>query len=193
MKRLVAMATLASALLTTDAAPASAQQAAYIGEVRLFGFNFCPQGWVQASGQLLLISQYAALYSLYGITYGGNGQTSFALPNLNGRAPYGSGSPGQAFGTAYGSSTVTLTVANLPPHSHTFNASSAGPAGPNPKGGLLSNNPSANIYASTGAPADTPMSPGSVGTVGGALPISIQGPALAMTWCVAAQGLYPPR
>jgi len=63
----------------------------YIGEVRLFGFNFCPTGWLQASGQTLAVNQYSALFSLYGTIYGGNGQTNFMLPNLNGRAPYDSG------------------------------------------------------------------------------------------------------
>jgi microcystin-dependent protein len=191
MKRLLAITTLASALQMMGTSLASAQDF-YIGEVRLFGFNFCPMNWIQASGQILPIEQYINLFSLYGTFYGGDGQRTFALPNLNGRAPYGSGSPGQPLGTVYGNSTVTLTVANLPPHSHTFNASSAA-AEPNANGGLLSTNPSANIYAGTGARPDRPMSPGSVGSTGGALPVTIQSPALAMTWCVAVQGLYPPR
>ena len=193
MKRLLAMAALASALQMMGTSLAAAQYF-YIGEVRLFSFNFCPMGWLQASGQILSIANNAPLFSLIGTTYGGDGRTTFALPNLNGRAPYGSGSPGQYIGTVYGNSTVALTVANLPPHSHTFNASNAAPAGPSPKDALLSTNPSANIYAPAGAPPDTPMNPGSVGTTGGAAPVNIQSPALAMNWCIAATaGMYPPR
>jgi microcystin-dependent protein len=103
MKRLFATATLASALHLSCAGLASAQEV-YIGEIRLFGSNFCPLGWVAAAGQLLPINQNVALFSLYGTTYGGNGTNNFALPNLSGRAPYGIDEK-HPLGTAYGAST----------------------------------------------------------------------------------------
>jgi microcystin-dependent protein len=86
MKRLPATAALVGALSITCVNLAAAQEP-YIGEVRLFGFNFCPVGWLQATGQIFAINQYTALFALYGTTYGGNGTTNFAVPNLSGRAP----------------------------------------------------------------------------------------------------------
>src|SRR5664279_643330 len=118
MKRLLPAAALACALNITCAGLASAQEPC-IGEVRLFGYNWCPNGWLQASGQLLNISTNTALFSLYGTNFGGNGSTNFGLPNLTGRAPVGyGGPPGQGFATVYGTSSVTLTVGQLPAHTH---------------------------------------------------------------------------
>jgi microcystin-dependent protein len=193
MKRFIVTAAFACALQMTATGLASAQEQ-YLGEVRLFGLNFCPIDWLQASGQILSISQYTALYSLYGITYGGNGQTNFGLPNLNGRAPYGSGSGGQPLGAVYGNSTTTLTIANLPAHTHTFNGTTNPPAGPSPAGALSATFPQATdkIYSASGSPANVPMG-NAIGVTGGSQPISIQSPALAMTWCVAVNGLYPTR
>jgi hypothetical protein len=105
MKRLLAAAVLASALQMIGAGLASAQ-VVYMGEVRLFGFNFCPKYWLQASGQILSINQYVPLFSLYGTLYGGDGEATFALPNLNGRAPYGWSISEPSPGTVYGSSTA---------------------------------------------------------------------------------------
>lgn len=106
MKQWLAAAALAPVLYIGSAGPAAAQSAipSYTGEVRLFGFSFCPTGWLQANGQLLQISSYVQLFALYGNTYGGNGTTNFAVPNLTGRAPVGFGSSpsGQPLGTAYG-------------------------------------------------------------------------------------------
>ena len=193
MKRLLAAAALASAVQMTSAGLASAQEM-YVGEVRLVGFNFCPVGWMQASGQTLSISQYTALFSLYGTTYGGNGTTNFQLPNLNGRAPYGNGTPGQPIGAVYGNSTVTLTVANLPSHTHQLFASSAAPTTNTAQGGLTATfNPNDKIYAASGSPANVQYSPTAIGFTGQNIPISIQSPALAMNWCVALQGIYPSR
>lgn len=195
MKRLFVAAALAPALYFGSITLASAQEM-YLGEVRLFGFNFCPTGWVQASGQLLAISPNTALFSLYGTIYGGNGTTNFQLPNLNGRAPYGSGSPGgQPIGALYGSSTTTLTIANLPAHTHQLNATSVAPSIDNPAGGFLGTftNASQKIYAASGSPANVPMAPGAIGPTGGSQPFSTQSPALSMMWCVAMTGIYPSR
>jgi len=167
----------------------------YIGEVRLFGFNFCPTGWLQASGQTLAVNQYSALFSLYGTIYGGNGQTNFMLPNLNGRAPYDSGAGGQPIGAYYGSPQATLTIANLPAHGHQLNASTTAPSVDNPTGGYLGTltNASQKIYAPSGSPANAPMGSGAVGVTGGNQPFSTLSPALAMMWCVAITGIYPSR
>lgn len=110
MKQWLAAAALAPALYFGGVDPAAAQTsiAAYTGEVRLFAFNFCPAGWLQANGQVLNITSYVQLFSLLGTAYGGNGQTTFALPNLTGRAPIGFGQspPGgnYSFATVYGQS-----------------------------------------------------------------------------------------
>jgi microcystin-dependent protein len=193
MKRFIALAVLVCALQMSGAGLASAQDQ-YIGEVRLFGTDYCPNQWATASGQLLPISEYNALYSLYGTTYGGDGRTSFALPNLNGRAPYGSGSPGQVIGTAYGNSTVTLTVANLPSHSHTFSGTTNPPVGPDPAGALSATFTGAadKTYSASGSPANVAMG-NAIGPTGGNQPLSIQSPALVMMWCVAIVGFYPTR
>ena len=194
MKRLLTATVLAPALYLASIAVASAQEM-YVGEVRLFGFNFCPTGWVQASGQTLAINQFTALFSLYGTTYGGNGQTNFLLPNLNGRAPYGSGVGGQPIGAYYGSTQATLTVGNLPAHTHQMNASSAAPSVDNPAGGYPGTftNAAQKIYAAPGSPANVAMGAGSIGLTGSNQPFSIQSPALAMMWCVATTGIYPSR
>src|SRR6202008_3861383 len=142
----LATTALGLALHVSGAGLASAQEM-YLGETRLVAFHFSPVGWFQPSGQLLSIAQYTALFALIGTTYGGNGQTNFALPNLNGRAPYGndpSGNLGQPIGAVYGSPTVTLTISNLPAHNHSLNATNAGPNGPSPAGNLLPTFPTAN-------------------------------------------------
>jgi len=196
MKRIMMSAALAAALCTGCVGVASAQVGQYLGEVRNVGFNFCPTGWAAASGQLLPINQNQALFSLLGTYYGGNGIQNFALPNLNGRTPYGSGTPGgQPLGAVYGNSTVTLTLANLPAHSHMFNASTANPATPNPAGGLTATFPQSGdqVFAPSGSPANVPMAATIVGFTGQNLPFSVQSPALSMNWCIALTGIYPTR
>jgi microcystin-dependent protein len=193
MKRLLATAALAAGLQITCAGLASAQEM-YVGEVRLVGFNFCPVGWMQASGQILSIQQYTALYSLYGTTYGGNGSTNFGLPNLNGRAPYGNGTPGQPIGAVYGNSTVTLTIANLPTHTHQLFGSQTGPSTNSPQGALSATfGSNEKIYAPAGSPANAQFAQTAIGFTGQNIPISVQSPALAMQWCVAYTGIYPSR
>jgi microcystin-dependent protein len=196
MKRLLATAALIGALHLTGTGSASAQaQGAYLGEIRLFATNFCTTGFAPSSGQLLAISQNAALFSLLGTYFGGNGVTNFALPNLIGRTPYGSGTPGgQPFGAVYGAPTVTLLTANLPAHTHQLFASSAAETTNTVAGGLSASFPSGkNVYAAAGSPANVALSPSGLGLTGGNQPISIQSPALAMTWCIATTGIYPSR
>jgi microcystin-dependent protein len=194
MKRSVATALFVGALSAAGINLAAAQEM-YVGEVRNFGFNWCPYGWLQAAGQTLPISQYTPLFALIGTTYGGNGTTSFNLPNLSGRAPYGqlANGQGQPIGAVYGTSQVTLTVSNLPSHTHQLSASSAAETVPSPSGALLATYPSGKFYAASGSPANVPMSPAAVGFTGQNIPVSVQSPALSMNWCVATTGIFPSR
>jgi microcystin-dependent protein len=170
--------------------PAFAQDQ-YIGEVRLVGFNFCPTQWIPANGQLLAITSNQALFALYGTTYGGDGVRTFGIPNLQGRAPIGV-SPQEPLGAVLGNSTVTLTIANLPPHRPQLFGSSAGGGTGSPAGAMFATLPG-NDYAAAGSPADKPMSPNAIGSIGNGIPISTQSPSLSMTWCVAVQGIFPSR
>jgi microcystin-dependent protein len=195
MKRSLTTATLVSAITIAGVNLAAAQEQ-YLGEIRLFGFAFCPTGWLQAAGQLLSISQNSALFSLYGTNFGGNGVQNFALPNLSGRSPDGqaSGGAGQPFGAQYGTPTTTLTVGQMPAHTHQLFATSQGEGSNSPAGALLPTFPTAqHIYALSGSPANTPMASSSIGPTGGNQPVSIQSPALSLNWCVATVGIYPSR
>jgi len=196
MKSQIATVLLAGALSAAGINLAAAQEM-YVGELRQFGFNWCPYGWLQAAGQLLPISQYTPLFALIGTTFGGNGTTNFALPNLSGRAPYGqlANGQGQPFGAVYGQSQVTLTVANLPAHTHQLKGSSAAATTYSLNGGLLSTptNTAAKVYAGAGSPADTNMAVGAVGMTGNNVPISTQSPALSVNWCIATTGVFPSR
>jgi microcystin-dependent protein len=196
MKRHVATALLAGALSAAGINLAAAQEM-YVGELRQFGFNWCPYGWLQAAGQLLPIQQYTPLFALLGTSFGGNGSTNFALPNLSGRAPYGqlANGQGQPFGAVYGQSQVTLLVSNLPAHTHQLYGSSAAENQPTPAGALLPTFPNANqkFYTSPGAAADKPMAGNAIGVTGSNIPVNIQSPALSMNWCIATTGIFPSR
>lgn len=165
----------------------------YIGEIRMFGGNFPPQGWELCNGQLLPISQYDVLFSLLGTTYGGDGQTTFALPNLMGRLPLHRGRNPQT-GTTYiqgqaaGTETVTLTTQNLPAHTHqaaafSENGNASGPAGAVWAGSGL------NQFSNT-AP-NAAMNAQSVQPAGGSQPHDNMMPFLAYTFIIATEGLYP--
>lgn len=179
--------------LLCGAAPAAAQVEPILGQVTLFATNWCPDGWLQANGAPVPISQYTALFSLYGTTYGGDGVTTFALPNLSGRAPV-SWSGGLQIGTQAGSATTNLTVQQMPAHTHLVYGSSAATSTNSPAGGLLGTFPTGQtIYAANTATPDILMHAGIVGVTGGNQPISTQSPVLAMNWCVATEGIFPQR
>src|SRR5215210_5065137 len=135
----------------------------FLSEIKIVSFNFPPKGWALCNGQLLPINQNQALFALLGTTYGGNGQTNFALPNLRGRAPIHFGN-GHTQGEAAGSTSVTVNIQQLPTHMHALQCSSTNGATPNPTNGIPAR--VNNLYASPGAGAFTTMNPQSVSSVG---------------------------
>jgi microcystin-dependent protein len=168
----------------------------YLGQVMAVGFTFCPRGWTEADGQIMSIQQNSALFSLYGTTYGGNGTTTFALPDLRGRVAIhtgtGPGLPPVIQGQVMGTPTTTLTIGNLPAHTHSMNASAAANSSSDPSGNLLSTFASGqHIYAPN--PAGKVMSSQSIGTTGSNIPFDQYQPSLVLRYCVALQGVFPSR
>lgn len=165
----------------------------FIGEIRLFGFNYAPRGWAMCQGQLLPISPNTALFALLGTQYGGDGRNTFALPDLRGRVPIGVGqgtgtSPYQQ-GQTGGQEQVTLQPPQLPPHNHTV-AASASATGKNPSNALPAVTPDGASYGTT---ADMSMSSTMVGGGGNGQPHENRQPYLALNWCIALEGIFPPR
>lgn len=164
----------------------------YIGEITLFAYNRVPQGWLPCNGQLLPISQYAALFSLLTATYGGDGKTTFALPDLRGRVTVGqAASQPYTLGLAAGAENVALTLSTMPAHTHTFMTVNSEAELNAPLNNLLSQSES-NIYAPGNSPLQ-PLDPGSMSITGSSLPHENRQPSLALQFCIATIGLYPPR
>lgn len=166
---------------------------AFIGEIRAFGFNFAPRGWAICQGQILPISQNTALFSLLGTNFGGNGQSTFGLPNLEGRTPVGAGqAPGLSIrdlGEMGGQETVTLQLSEMPAHSHGLFGSSSPGSTVDPTG-VLPAKPSRPGYT---AAAQVTMGDGSVRPSGGGQPHNNNMPSLVINYCIALQGIFPPR
>lgn len=167
----------------------------YIGEIRMFGGNFAPRGWAFCNGQILSIAQNTALFSLLGTTYGGNGQTTFALPNLQGRIPLHAGQgPGltpRSLGEESGSPTVTLITNEMPLHGHSMSANQAPGNNPSPENNYWAMSSRRDTpYANN---ADTAMSPQAVAPAGNGQPHDNMQPYLAVSYIIALQGIYPPR
>lgn len=199
-KKPVFAAAMLAVGLGTMSVPAHASTEPYIGQIMPTGFDYCPRNWAQASGQLLPINQNQALFSLLGTTFGGNGQTTFALPNLNGRMPIGSGQgpglPNYVEGQSGGTMTIQLTAANLPSHTHTARMRAVSGAGniDTPLRNSFATTPAgANIY-STGTP-NTTLRDGSVNIVaaGEGQAISNVTPSIVMKYCIALSGIFPSR
>lgn len=204
LKTSISLSVSAAALAAASfAAPAPAHaQEAYLGEVKLFGTNWCPRGFAAANGQLLAISQNTALFSLLGTVYGGDGRTTFALPDLRGRVPisYGRG-PGlsmYSIGERGGSEQHTLNVSQMPSHNHTAllrgESQTIADSG-NISGNVLARTTS-QIYSDESVPnASAALHADSiaVGNTGGSQSFSIVQPYLAMNYCIATQGIYPSR
>ena len=197
---LLTAAACASALAAGFAAPATAQSGDnFLGDIVLTGYTFCPRTMMEANGQLLAISQNDALFSLLGTIYGGDGRTTFALPDMRGRAPVhqgaGPGLPQVRLGQRYGAETNTMTAATMPNHGHAVGASTGTPNQTSPGGHTIGSfTAGPNRYA-----ADTPnvameSSPTTTITAtGGSLRFNNIMPYTTIRYCVVTQGIYPSR
>lgn len=163
----------------------------FMGEIRLFSFNYPPKGWAKCDGQLLPINQNQALFSLLGTMYGGNGQTNFALPNLRGQVPIHLGQ-GHTQGEAGGQQSQTLNIQQLPTHNHFLNGSTtaATTVSPDVNTVLSASNPQ-SLYAS--ASNLTAMAPNAIGNTGGSQAHQNMQPFLVMNYCIYLQGVFPSR
>lgn len=157
----------------------------FLSEIRIMSFNFAPKGWALCNGQLLPINQNQALFSLLGTTYGGNGQTNFALPNLQGRLPIHFGA-GHILGERGGASSQTLSLQEMPGHTHTLTANNSN---------ATTTEPTNNVFASTPvyhAPTNlVSLNPQSVTSVGGSQAHNNMQPYLVLNFCIALQGIFP--
>ncbi|HCS28290.1 MAG TPA: phage tail protein [Spongiibacteraceae bacterium] len=185
--------------------PPSAQASAnpLLGEIMWVGFNFCPRGWATAEGQLLAISSNTALFSLLGTTFGGDGRTTFGLPDLRGRSAVGYGNgPGLtpiSWGQKSGNETVTLTTNQLPAHSHPLRVTTDD-ANRFPGQGRMLATPididgqrNTGIYRATNTPPDATLDAASIGNTGGGQAAPIRNPYLGLRPCIATQGVFPSR
>ena len=157
----------------------------YLGEIRIFSFNFAPKGWEQCNGQLLAINQNQALFSLLGTTYGGDGRVNFALPNLQGRLPMHPGN-NLVLGESAGEAAHTLLSAEIPQHTHLAYATNAPPSA-----GSLAGNVWAAGNGAFAATANTSMYPLALANTGGSQPHENRSPYLALNVCIALVGIFP--
>jgi microcystin-dependent protein len=163
----------------------------YMSEIKIMSFNFAPKGWALCNGQLLPINQNQALFSLLGTMYGGNGQTNFALPNLQGEVPIHIGSEFNVQGSAGGESAHTLSQSEMPQHVHFLEATSTDGAAILATGNLLARSIT-QIYTAQITNLGA-MNASSVTTVGGSQPHDNMQPYLVLNFCIALQGVFPSR
>lgn len=166
----------------------------FVAEIRIFPFNFAPRGWAFCNGQLLPLAQNTALFSLLGTTYGGDGRSNFALPNLQGSAAMHRGQgPGLSLhdlGETGGSDTVTLLQTEMPSHTHTAMVGTTAALLTSPANNALTRPATGNAYAPTGGATGTgPL----LGIAGSSQPHNNMQPYLTLDYCIALQGVYPPR
>lgn len=161
----------------------------FIGEIRAFSFGFAPKGWAQCNGQLLPINQNQALFALLGTMYGGDGRVTFALPDFRSKTPMHVG-PGFNQGQVGGEENHTLSVAELPSHTHPVQGSASS---------ATASNPSQTVWASEQSspfstrPPNTTMNTGAIGPAGDSQPHENMSPYLAINYCIALVGIFPPR
>jgi microcystin-dependent protein len=160
----------------------------YVGEIRMFGGNFAPAGWMFCEGQLLPISENETLFQLIGTTYGGDGESTFALPDLRGRVPVHRG-PGFTMGQQGGVETVTLTTQQIPSHTHPLQASTDPATVPNPQSNVLATTATATPYFNI-VPA-TPLSTSAVSLTGGNQPHNNLQPYLCVDFIISLFGIFP--
>jgi microcystin-dependent protein len=168
----------------------------FLGEIRIFGLNFAPRGWLQCNGQLLPISQYTAVFSLLGTYYGGNGTSNFQLPNFQGTFPLGQGQgPGltdRNIGETGGEANVTLLSTEIPSHYHTV-ACTATDGTESPSGAVFGGGGRGKQPAYAAGPGVTAMANLAVGVAGGSQPHNNLPPYLTLNFCIAIQGVFPSR
>jgi microcystin-dependent protein len=169
----------------------------YVGEIRMFAGNFAPAGWALCNGQTLSISENAALFSILGINFGGNGTTTFNLPNFQATFPIHSGS-GPIFSGGYvgltgGSATIALNTNNLPTHSHQLNCVASGGNQPSPTGALPAIESTGTSSNYSTAAATGQMNSGAIGPTGGGEAFSTVPPYLCVTFIIALEGVFPSR
>jgi microcystin-dependent protein len=169
----------------------------FLGEIRIVSFNFPPKGWAFCDGQFLPINQNQPLFAILGTTYGGNGQTTFALPDLQGRAPMqegqGNGLSQRFLGEMSGSETVTLLTSEMPSHNHIANGSNTQSTQQSPIGNFSSGSTQNKRYAAAANNPDTQMNQSVLAPTGGSLPHNNMPPYLFLNFIIALQGVYPPR
>jgi len=213
MKKFLTAAVAVGVSISAHSAPVQAGSEPLLGDVIMVGFNFCPRGFAEANGQLLPINQNQSLYSLLGTQFGGDGRTSFALPDLRGRAPIGAGTgaglPTYAIGQKGGVETTTMTTANMPAHNHpvigdpdaTLLATSSAPSTNMPGGNLLATFPASVDAYTTAQGTPQPMHNNTVdltirvkfsNTGGGQSQNNMQ-PFQVIRFCMATQGYFPSR
>jgi microcystin-dependent protein len=169
----------------------------FVAEIRIFPFNFAPIGWAFCDGQLLPLSQNTALFSLLGTTYGGNGASNFALPDMQGSAPMHPGQgPGLSLhdlGETGGSESVTLLESEIPSHAHALSGDRNVSETPDPAANTLGRGSSINAYQTNVAQNLVMMSDQALTPAGGDLPHNNMQPYLTLNFCIALQGVFPPR
>jgi microcystin-dependent protein len=170
----------------------------YVGEIRIFGGTFAPVGWSFCNGQLIDISQYGALFNLIGTTYGGNGTTNFALPNLLSRVPVHQGTGGggtYTIGQIAGVETVTLTTQQIPQHNHLVNATAGGqalsPSNAYPANATSQGQPGVLVYDTATPPPGAKLNPATIQNAGGSQPHPNLQPYVAINYIISLYGIYP--
>lgn len=170
---------------------------AFLGEIRIVGFNWAPRGWAGCDGQLMPISQNSALFSLLGTQFGGDGKTTFAIPDLRGRVPLhqgrGTGLLDRYIGEKGGAEYVTLTTSQIPPHTHAANASSQQATQRDPGNAVWAKEATGQTAVYSSQTPDTQMNAAALASVGGGQPHDNMQPYLVVNFVIALQGIFPSR
>jgi microcystin-dependent protein len=169
----------------------------FLAEIRIFPFNFPPTGWAFCNGQIMPISQNTALFSLLGTVYGGDGKSTFALPDMQGNAPMqqgqGQGLSERSLGEMSGVESITLLLSEIPVHTHTLMASQEPAEVLSPSGNVIGRSVDGSLYTTTQSNGVSNLSPQALAPSGGGLPHNNMQPYLTVNFCIALQGIFPQR